>query len=76
MTNISKFAALAAAVSMAALSGPAAASEGMWTFDNFPIAKVNAELGTSIDQQWLDHVMKNAVRLSTGCSASIVSDPT
>ena len=73
MTMTSKVAALAAAVSMAALSAPVGASEGMWTFDNFPIAKVNAELGTHIDQAWLDHVMKNAVRLSTGCSASIVS---
>ncbi|HEU4961358.1 MAG TPA: S46 family peptidase [Sphingomonas sp.] len=73
MTRTAKFAALAAAASLAALSAPAGASEGMWTFDNFPIAKVNAEFGTRIDQQWLDHVMKNAVRLSTGCSASIVS---
>ena len=68
-----KVAALAAAASMVALSSPAGASEGMWTFDNFPIAKANAELGTHIDQQWLDRVMSNAVRLSTGCSASVVS---
>ncbi|MGN6278043.1 MAG: S46 family peptidase [Sphingomonas sp.] len=68
-----KVVALAGAVSMVALSAPVGASEGMWTFDNFPMAKVNAELGTHIDQQWLDRVMSNAVRLSTGCSASIVS---
>ncbi|MBY8827184.1 S46 family peptidase [Hephaestia sp. CMS5P-6] len=73
MTMISKTVALAAAASMTALSMPAAASEGMWTFDNFPIARVNAELGTQIDQHWLDRIMQNAVRLSTGCSASIVS---
>jgi len=73
MTMTRKLVALAAAVSMTALSAPVGASEGMWTFDNFPMAKVNAELGTHIDQAWLDHVMQNAVRLSTGCSASIVS---
>lgn len=73
MTKTKTVLALAAAVSMTALSAPVGASEGMWTFDNFPMAKVNAELGTHIDQQWLDRVMSNAVRLSTGCSASIVS---
>lgn len=73
MTKTKTIVALAAAVSMTALSAPVGASEGMWTFDNFPMAKVNAELGTHIDQQWLDRVMSNAVRLSTGCSASIVS---
>lgn len=55
------------------LSSSAAADEGMWTFDNFPIAAVNAKYGTHIDQAWLDHVRGAAVRLSTGCSASIVS---
>ncbi|TPG41017.1 S46 family peptidase [Sphingomonas koreensis] len=65
---------LAASVSIApTLAAPAGASEGMWTFDNFPIAKANAELGTHVDQQWLDHVRGAAVRLSTGCSASVVS---
>jgi hypothetical protein len=45
----------------------------MWTFDNFPIAAVNAKYGTAIDQAWLDHVRGAAVRLSSGCSASVVS---
>ena len=54
-------------------AGPAFADEGMWTFDNFPAAKVKAKYGVDITQAWLDHVRSNAVRLSTGCSASIVS---
>jgi hypothetical protein len=54
-------------------SQAARADEGMWTFDNFPAAKVNAAMGTAIDQKWLDHVRLAAVRLSSGCSASIVS---
>lgn len=52
---------------------PAWADEGMWTFDNFPSAAVKAKYGVSITPEWLDHVRNNAVRLSTGCSASIVS---
>jgi hypothetical protein len=48
------------------------AEEGMWTFDNFPIARANQALGTRIDQAWLDRVRLSSVRLS-GCSAGIVS---
>lgn len=49
------------------------AHEGMWTFDNFPTTRVNRELGVNIDQAWLDHVRGAAVRLTGGCSASLVS---
>lgn len=51
----------------------AKADEGMWTFDNFPFAAVNAKYHTAIDQAWLDRVRGAAVRLSSGCSASLVS---
>jgi len=50
----------------------ARAEEGMWTFDNFPIARANATLGTAIDQAWLDRVRLSSVRFG-GCSAGIVS---
>src|SRR6516225_2491878 len=49
------------------------ADEGMWTFDNFPVAAVNKEYGLHIDQGWLDHVRLASVRLSSGCSASLVT---
>src|ERR1700744_1779564 len=49
------------------------ADEGMWTFDNFPSAKVKAAYGVTVDQAWLDHVRGAAVRLSSGCSASVVT---
>lgn len=52
---------------------PAFADEGMWTFDNFPAATVKAKYGVSIDQTWLDAVRSAAVRLSGGCSASVVT---
>src|SRR4051812_15999053 len=56
------------------LGGVAAlrADEGMWTFDNFPIARANQALGTRIDQAWLERVRLSSVRFG-GCSAGIVS---
>ena len=57
---------------LAVCAGSAAASEGMWTFDNFPIAKANRELGTRIDQAWLDRVRLASVRLGTA-SGGLVS---
>lgn len=50
----------------------ATAEEGMWTFDNFPIAAANRDLGTSIDQKWLDRVRLASVRLG-GASGGLVS---
>ena len=64
--------ALAAAILTLAAASTAQAEEGMWTFDNFPIARANATLGTSIDQAWLDRVRLSSVKFG-GCSAGIVS---
>ncbi|MBX9802840.1 MAG: S46 family peptidase [Caulobacteraceae bacterium] len=66
LTAAASFAVLAFAASTAG------AEEGMWTFDNFPIARANATLGTNIDQAWLDRVRLSSVRFA-GCSAGIVS---
>jgi hypothetical protein len=54
-------------------AGLARADEGLWTFDNFPAAKVKAALGVDITPGWLDHVRASAARLSVGCSSSVVS---
>lgn len=56
-----------------AIISAAHADEGMWTFDNFPSSKVKAEFGITIDTSWLNHVRDAAVRLSSGCSASVVT---
>jgi len=56
-----------------ALSVPAQADEGMWTFDAFPAAKMKQDYGWAPDQAWLDRVRASAVRLTGGCSASFVS---
>lgn len=55
-----------------AFAFPAAADEGMWTFDNFPAARVKAAYGVDIDQAWLDRMQAASVRIP-GCSASLVS---
>lgn len=49
------------------------ADEGMWTFDSFPSQTVKARYGFSPDAAWLDTVRSSAVRLTSGCSASLVS---
>src|SRR5580693_4919836 len=55
------------------LCAGARADEGMWTLDNFPAAAVKAKYGVAVDQAWLDHVRGASARLSSGCSASVVS---
>ncbi|MGA0545987.1 S46 family peptidase [Brevundimonas sp. VNH65] len=65
-------AVLAFAAASSAIPGKAWAEEGMWTFDNFPIARANQTLGTSIDQAFLDRVRLSSVKFG-GCSAGIVS---
>ncbi|MBB5744470.1 S46 family peptidase [Brevundimonas variabilis] len=61
-----------AALALTLAAGSAHAEEGMWTFDNFPIARANATLGTSIDQAFLDRVRLASVKFG-GCSAGLVS---
>ncbi len=63
---------LAAVVLAAVLTAVVRSDEGMWTFDAAPLARINAALGTRIDQAWLDRIQAGAVRLG-GCSASLVS---
>jgi hypothetical protein len=69
-----KRASLVATIAVSALCASAArAEEGLWTFDNFPAAKVKAAYGVDITPAWLDRVRAAAARLSVGCSSSVVS---
>ena len=61
-----------AAVLAFAAATSASAEEGMWTYDNFPIARANQALGTNIDQAFLDRVRLSSVKFG-GCSAGVVS---
>ena len=71
MTPIRTIAAAIAALFATALT-PAGADEGLWTFDNFPAAKVRSVYGVKIDQPWRDRGQAAAVRLPGG-SASLAS---
>ncbi len=65
---------IAAACALSAVvAGPALADEGLWTFDNFPAARVKAAYGVDITPAWLDRVRDATARLSIGCSSSVVS---
>src|SRR5271167_463258 len=55
------------------LSAAAVAEEGMWTYDNFPVAKMRAKYGWAPDAAWLEHAQLASIRLTLGCSASLVS---
>lgn len=70
--TVSALALSAALAASLAAAGSARAEEGMWTFDNFPIARANQTLGTRIDQAWLDRVRLSSVKFG-GCSAGLVS---
>lgn len=50
----------------------ALADEGMWTFDNPPIEKLQKQYGFTVTPAWLDHLRLSAVRLGGG-SGSFVS---
>ncbi|MBL8909320.1 MAG: S46 family peptidase [Archangium sp.] len=54
-------------------AAPALADEGMWTFNNFPAAKVKAKYNFEPTKDWLDHLRLASVRIAGGCSASVVS---
>ncbi len=58
-------------VVLSLLVGAAAADEGMWTYDQFPSAKVGAAYGFSPGADWLQKLQLSSVRIAGGCSASV-----
>jgi hypothetical protein len=66
--KLAPFATLAALVAL-----PAAADEGMWTFDNPPAAAIEQKYGVKLDSDWLARVRESTVRLETGCTGSFIS---
>jgi hypothetical protein len=65
--------ASAAALLLAFTATPVYADEGMWTFDNPPIALIQKKYGFTLTKEWLDHVRLSCVRLNDGGSGSFVS---
>ncbi|MFC5474734.1 S46 family peptidase [Paraherbaspirillum soli] len=56
-----------------AIPGLSMAAEGMWTLDNPPTARMQAEYGFTPDSGWIKRAMLGSVRIAGGCSASFVS---
>lgn len=64
---------VALAILTAAAAAPAAADEGMWTFDNPPTRQIQEKYHFTLTRQWLDHVRLSSARLNDGGSGSFVS---
>jgi hypothetical protein len=68
------FAALLVAVSgIAVCELRVQAEEGMWTFDNPPLAQLRDKYGFTPTAAWLDHLRLSSVRFEDGGSGSFVS---
>ena len=55
------------------IPGLSMAAEGMWTLDNLPTKKIQAEYGFTPNAEWANHAMLGSVRIAGGCSASFIS---
>jgi hypothetical protein len=58
---------------LAAAAAASRADEGMWTYDNPPLAALKARYGFEPPKDWLDHVRLASVRFMDGGSGSFVS---
>ena len=68
------FRSVSIALAVAAMSaGLAHGDEGLWTYDKFPSAKVEAAYGFGPDAAWLERMRLGSVGLDSGCSAGLVS---
>lgn len=52
---------------------PVVAEEGMWTFDNLPVERLQKQYGFKATAEWLEHVRLASVRFNDGGSGSFVS---
>lgn len=62
---------LAAVMTLAAT--PAAAAEGFWPLDSLPVDAIREATGVTLDKPFIDRLQAAGVKLTTGCSASLVS---
>lgn len=65
---------LIAVLSLALLSsGPTAADEGMWLYNDPPTEQLESKYGFKLSQEWMDHLQRSSVRFNNGGSGSFVS---
>jgi len=55
------------------IDSPLHGDEGMWLFNNPPLAQLKKKYNFEPDDKWLDHVQKSSVRFNSGGSGSFVS---
>ncbi len=70
-----RFATLCAAscLALAALAPSARPDEGMWLVNKLPRKLLQSKYGFAASDEWVEHVQKSAVRISSGGSGSLVS---
>ncbi|MBM3991381.1 MAG: S46 family peptidase [Planctomycetes bacterium] len=64
---------LLASLTLAPLAHASRADEGMWLFNRPPAAAMKARYGFEASPEWMEHVQRSCVRVSTGGSGSIIS---
>ena len=70
---LSLAAVLSIACSGVGLSGAARADEGMWLFNQPPLARLEKDHGFKPSPDWLLHLQRSSVRFNSGGSGSFVS---
>jgi hypothetical protein len=60
-------------LSLAAGTAKVAGDEGMWTFDNPPVKRLQERYQFTPTKEWLDHLRLSSVRFNDGGSGSFVS---
>lgn len=50
------------------------AEEGMWTFDNPPLATIKAKYGFDVDEKWLEHIRLATLEFGSGSAAFVSKD--
>lgn len=64
----------APAFALACAALPALADEGMWTFDNPPLAQLGSRYGFTPTAQWLEHLQRASVSFGGGSGAFVSPD--
>lgn len=70
-----RLASFVALLAVCLLSVPSArADEGMWTFDNLPLARLKTSYGFTPPAGWLEHVQRSCVNFGGGSGAFVSAD--
>jgi len=71
--RLSGFVSLLLAVAAFAPAAPARADEGMWVFNNLPLARLKERYGFEPRAGWAEHLRSASVRFNNGGSGSFIS---